>query len=90
MAYTLHIRNDDLRTFTVLTDANIIGRLDINVPLQAAYIALVQDLMAKGCKYSNQDFDVLSGAFRAIGKAHIDKHDMGFVAHWAPLAKEVQ
>lgn len=86
MAYTLHIRNEDL-TSAVLTSADIIARLDMTVPRQAAYIALVQDLERKGCKYSNQDFDTLSGAYRAIGKVEVADYERAFVAHWAPLAR---
>lgn len=87
MAYNISIRNSDQTTFTVMSSADIIGRLDRNIPLQAAYIALVQNLEATGCRYSNQDFDVLSSAYRAIGKSEVASYAQGFVNHWAPLAR---
>lgn len=68
----------------VLTSEQIIEKLDRSIPLQAAWIAYVRDLEHRGCKYSNEDFDVLSGAHSAIRRTKTETWEQGFVDHWAP------
>lgn len=71
--YTLSLGKDGM-----ISSAEIVGRLDPTVPLQLAHINSVKRIERDNCRYSNEDFDVLSAAFRAIGKSHIDP----WVAKW--------
>lgn len=77
MAYTLSLRQPDM-TCRSVPSAEIIAALDPAVPLQLAHIRRVEQLERDGCRYSYEDFDVLSAAYRAIGKTEIAPH----VARW--------
>lgn len=78
MAYTLSVRQHDM-TCRVVTSAEIVARLDPAIPLQLAHIRSIERLERDCCRYSNQDFDVLSAAFRAIGKSEIPSHTVKWV-----------
>jgi hypothetical protein len=56
-----------------LKGTEISALLDAAVPLQAAHIQSIRNLMRDGCRYSNQDFDVLAAAHNAQGKSQIDE-----------------
>ena len=71
----------------IWTSDAIIAALDPAVSIQRAYIALVQDLERNGCRYSYQDSDVLSAAWRARNEFTTPIFAQGFVDHWAPLAR---
>ena len=58
----------------------IIALLDASIPLQAAHIQAIRNLMREGCRYSNQDFDVLAAAHSARGKSEVDEWDRRWVA----------
>ena len=75
MTYTLSTGEGFLRS------DEIIARLDASVPLQLAHINSIREIEAEGCRYSNHDFDVLSAAYRAIGKTKIEPHTAPWVAH---------
>jgi len=79
MSYTLAVRQND-HSVKYFSSSEIIALLDATVPLQRAYIRSVQRLEKEGCRYSNQDFDVLSAAFRAVGKSEISPHQAKWVA----------
>ena len=49
-----------------MTSAEIRAQLDADVADEARYIAAIDKIESRGICYSNQDFDVLSGAKHAI------------------------
>ena len=74
MAYTLSTTNG------FVTSAAIVAQLNPAIPLHAAHIAAVATLEENGCRYSNEDFDVLASAFRAINRTEPHAHEMAWVA----------
>lgn len=62
-----------------ISASEIIAKLDPAIPLQNAHIQAVRDLVAVGCRYSNQDFDVLAAAHRAIGETEVASYEQRWV-----------
>lgn len=62
-----------------LTADAIVAQLDPTIPLQNAHIASIRDLQWHGCRYCNEDFDVLTAARRAIGKTEIASYEARWV-----------
>jgi hypothetical protein len=64
--YSISVRNPDMTTFTQVTSAEIVAQLDQSVAEEARYAASIERIEREGIRYSNQDFDLLSGARAAI------------------------
>ena len=57
----------------------IIAKLDSGIPLQNAHIQAIRDLEADGCRYSNQDCDVLGAALSVVGKVEVAEYNRRWV-----------
>jgi hypothetical protein len=64
--YTLHIGNGKY-----LTSAEIVAMLDMNDPIQASYRPAIDRLERDGMSRSNEDTDILGGAWQAAMNAKI-------------------
>lgn len=65
--YSLHLLSGQTITSAQLQHA--LGRLDLNGELHKrlmSQLSGIESLEARGCRYSNHDFDVLSGALNFI------------------------
>lgn len=62
-----------------LSADQIVRMLDPTVAVQLAHIRSIEALERDGVRYSNQDFDVLAGAFRAIGQQEPRPHQVPWV-----------
>lgn len=83
--YGISLRNADMLTFTRMTASQIIAKLDRSVPLQLAHIRAVEELVRNGCRYSNEDGDVLSAAYCVVREARTEvrEWEAGWVARMA-------
>ncbi len=66
--YSISSRNADMITFTRITSAEIVAQLDLSVVEEARYAASIEKIERECLRYSNQDYDVLSGARAAIAR----------------------
>jgi hypothetical protein len=53
------------------TAADILSRLNPELPLHRAHIQALRDLDANGCRYANHDFDVRSAAYSAVFRTEV-------------------
>lgn len=80
MAYGLW----DGTTFT--TADQIIAMLDPAIPAQCAHIQAVRNLVRQGCRYSNEDCDVLGAAWRSARRGETEVPD--YAAKWVEVMCE--
>lgn len=63
MAYGISIRGADMKPAWVSSETI---RQQLDPTAHALHIARIDEIEAKGIRYSNEDFDVLSGALDAV------------------------
>jgi len=77
MTYSLHTSAGSV------SSAEIVAQLDRAIPIQAAHIESIRQLEANGMRYSNEDYDVLAAARRAVGRTDVKAYEAGWVARMA-------
>ena len=84
MAYDYTMASGD----RLIKSSEIVAMLDASIPIQAAHIEAVKQLQEKGCRYSNEDFDVLSAAWRTRHRTDIDTYEARWVERMLGEATE--